>query len=197
MLLGRRGATVDVEQTTRDRRASSNRRDDLMVMVAAAVGAAVKWFGSKRRDADDHVQGDNPIVRAMFKAVNDGEIDDLKKLIDDNCTIWINSEQLSRNDGALTGGPDLWADALSEARTAHPDVHWELYDELTGKDEGKHKIAIRFVSKTTVDGVKDEFEVACVGIVENEKLIEWHQVADQETYDRRRADTGEDAVGRS
>lgn len=166
-----------------------------MVMVAAAIGAAVKWFGSKRGDADDDVQGDDPIVRAIFKAANEGEIDDLSKLIDEHCTIWVNSEQLARNDGALTEGPDLWDDALSDMRAAHPDVHWELYDELTGKDEGKHKIAIRFVSTITVDGVKDEFEVACVGIVEDEKLVEWHQVADQQTYDRRRADTGEDAVG--
>lgn len=166
-----------------------------MVMIAAAVGAAVKWFGNKRGDADDDVQGDDPIVRAMFKAVNDGEIDDLKKLIDDNCTIWVNSEQLTRNDGALTEGPDLWDDGISDIRTAHPDVHWELYDELTGKDEGKQKIAIRFVSTITDNGEKDEFEVACFGIVEDKKLTEWHQVADQDAYNRRRADTGEDAVG--
>ena len=168
-----------------------------MVMIAAAVGAAVKWFGNKRNDADDNVQGDDPIVRAMFKAVNDGEIDDLKKLIDANCTIWVNSVQLARNDGALTEGPDLWDDALNDIRTAHPEVHWELYDELSGKDEGKHKLAIRLVSTITVDGQQEEFEVACFGIVEDKKLIEWHQVADQETYDRRRADTGEAAVRQS
>ena len=166
-----------------------------MVMVAAAVGAAVKWFGNKRDDSDDEVQGDDPIVRALFKAVNEGEIDDLKKLIDDTCTIWVNSEPLTRNDDDLDHGPDLWDDALSDLRTAHPDVHWELYDELTGKDEGKQKITIRFVSTMTVDGDKDEFEVACFGIVKDKKLTEWHQVADMDTYNRRRADTGEDAVG--
>lgn len=168
-----------------------------MVMIAAAVGAAVKWFGSRRDDADDDVQGDDPIVRAMFKAVNDGEIDDLEKLIDDSCTIWVNSEQLARNDGALTHGPDLWNDALSDIRSAHPDVRWELYDELVGKDEGKRKIAIRLVSTITVDGEQDKFEVACFGIVEDKKLIEWHQVADQDAYNRRRVDTGEDAVSES
>ena len=165
-----------------------------MVMIAAAVGAAAKWFGSKRDDAGDDAQGDDPIVKALFKAVNDGEIDGLKKLIDDSCTIWVNSEQLDRNDGELTHGPGLWGDALGDMRTAHPEVHWELYDELTGTDEGKHKIAIRFVSTATVDGAKDEFEVACFGIVEDKKLTEWHQVTDMDTYNRRRGDTGEDAI---
>ena len=166
-----------------------------MVMIAAAVGAAVKWFGSTRDDADDDVQGDDPIVRALFEAVNEGKIDDLKKLIDDGCTIWVNSEQVARNDGSLDHGPDLWDDAISDLRTAHPDVRWELYDELTGKDEGEHKIAIRFVSKVTIDGTQDENEVACFGIVEDKKLTEWHQVTDMENYNQRRADTGEDAVG--
>jgi hypothetical protein len=80
-------------------------------------------------------------------------------------------------------------------RKASPDVRWELYDELTGKDEGKHKIAIRFVSTATIDGDKDELEVACWGVVEDDKLTEWHQTADQQSYDRRRELTGEAALG--
>ena len=166
-----------------------------MVMVAA-VGAAVKWFGNRRSDADDEVQGDDPIVRAMFKAVNEGSIDDFTKLVDDHCTIWVNSEQLARNGNTLIEGPELWDDAFRDLRTAYPDVRWELYDELTGKDEGKQKIAIRYVSTVTVDGDTDEYEVACVGIVENKKLIEWHQVTDLESYNRRRAETGEGTVQR-
>jgi hypothetical protein len=170
------------------------RKDDFMVLVMAA-GAAVKWFGSKRDDAGDDVQGDAPIVRAMLKAVNEGEIDELKKLIDDDCTIYINSEQVARNEEDLDRGPDLWDDALSDLRAADPNVRWELYDELAAKDEGEHKIAIRLVSTITIDGEKDEFEVACFGIVKDKKLTEWHQVADMETYNRRRAYTGEGEVG--
>jgi len=146
------------------------------------------------------VQGDDPIVRAMFKAVNLGKPDDLHGLVDDSCKIYINSEELTRNDGALDQGPDLWDDAVGDIRQAFPDVHWELYDELAGKDEGKHKIAIRFVSNTHVDGDDDdadEFEVACFGIVENKKLTEWHQVADMDAYNRRRAQTGEGAARQS
>jgi hypothetical protein len=44
--------------------------DKIMVMIAAAA----KWFGSKRGDDDEDVQGDDPIVRAMFKAVNLGDL---------------------------------------------------------------------------------------------------------------------------
>lgn len=168
-----------------------------MVMIAAA-GAAVKWFGSRRKGDDDATgQGDNTIVKALFKAANHGEFDDLLALVDDACRISINSEELTRNDGALDRGPELFADALGDMRTGAPDVRWELYDELSGKDDDDHKIAIRFVSSSTVDGAKDELEVACWGVVKNDKLTEWHQTADQESYDLRRKRTGEDAVGSS
>jgi hypothetical protein len=165
-----------------------------MVMVAVAA-AAVKWFGSKRGDDDDDVQGDDPIVQAMFKAVNLGKLDDLEDLVNDDCKMTLNSYELTRNDGQLDRGPKLWADAINDLRQANPEVRWDLYDELTGKDEGKHKIAIRFVSTVTTDGETEQMEVACYGIVEHKKLTEWHQVADTETYDRRRRETGEDAVG--
>lgn len=163
-----------------------------MVLVAGAA-AAVKWFGSRRDDADDEVQGDDPIVQAIFRAVNKGELDDLKKLVDDDCRIYLDAYELSRGD--FDRGPDLWTDAINDLRRTYPDVRWELYDELTGKDEGKDKIAIRFVSKTKIDGKKAEFPVACFGIVEKKKLVEWHQVADVDTYSSRRVETGADAVG--
>ena len=165
-----------------------------MVMIAAVAGA-VKWFGSRRKgDEGATGQGDDPIVKALFKAVNQGDLDDFLALVDDDCRISVNSYEITRN-GKLDRGPKLFADALGDMRTASPDVHWELYDELTGKDEGKHKIAIRFVSTATIDGEKDELEVACWGVVEDDKLTEWHQTADQESYDRRRERTGEDALG--
>ena len=176
---------------------------DVMVMIAAGVGAAVKWFGSKRGDDDDgadgsdgDAQGDDPIVRAMFKAVNEGDLDGLKEHIGDDCRIAVNSTDVAREED-LTNGWDLWADALNDLRDAFPGAHWELYDELTGKDEGKHKIAIRFVSTITVDGQQHDMEVGGFGIVEDEKLTEWHQVADMETYNLRRQQTGEDALGTS
>lgn len=169
-----------------------------MVMIAAGVGAAVKWFGSKRNgdDADDDAQGDDPIVRAMFKAINEGDLDGFKKYVADDCRIAINSIDVAREED-LKDGWDLWADALEDARNAFPGIHWELYDELTGKDEGKQKIAIRFVSTVTVDGEQHDFEIGGFGVVEDDKLTEWHQVGDLETYNKRRQATGEDAVGDS
>jgi limonene-1,2-epoxide hydrolase len=165
-------------------------------MVLIGIGAAaVKWFGSRRGDADDDVQGDDPIVRAMLKAVNEGDLDGFKEHIDDNCRVAINSSDVAREE-ELTSGWDLWADGINDIRAAFPDVHWELYDELTGKDEGKHKIAIRFVSTVTADGEAHDFEVAGFGIVDDKKLTEWHQVADLETYNLRRQQTGEAALER-
>ena len=111
---------------------------------------------------------DDPLVRAIFKAVNTGDLDDLKDLVDKACRIAINSQELTHNDGSLDRGFPLWADAVNDTRDAFPGISWELYDE---------------------------FEVAGFGIVEDKKLTEWHQVADQATYDRWRERTGEDAVG--
>lgn len=166
-----------------------------MVMVAAAAAAA-KWFGSKRKgDGDGDDPGDSPIVRALFKAVNHGELDDLKGLVDKGCRVTLNSYDIVRNDDVLDRGPELFADAVSDMRKANPDVEWELYDELSHTDDGEHKIAVRFVSKSTVDGAMDELEVAAFGIVHDKKLTEWHQVADMDTYNARRQQTGEDAVG--
>lgn len=165
------------------------------MVIIAAVAGAVKWYGSRRKGDEGATEpGDDPIVKALFKAANKGELDDILDLVDDDCRISVNSYELTRN-GTLDRGPKLFADALADMRSASPDVHWELYDELSGKDEGEHKIAIRLVSTSTIDGVKDELEVACWGVVKDDKLTEWHQTANQESYDQRRERTGEDAVG--
>ncbi|MGI9595465.1 MAG: nuclear transport factor 2 family protein [Acidimicrobiales bacterium] len=164
-----------------------------MVLISAAVGAAVKWYGSRRDDDEDDVQGDDPVVRALLRAVNRGELDDLQELVHDDCRIYLNAYELTRGD--LNRGPELWTDAINDLRSAFPDVRWKLYDELAGKDEGKHKIAVRFVSKTNIEGVVTEFPVAAFGVIEKKKLIEWHQVTDVETYNSFRTRTGEERLG--
>ncbi|MGI9601867.1 MAG: hypothetical protein ACR2QE_08275 [Acidimicrobiales bacterium] len=167
------------------------------MVIPLTIGVVVKWFGSRRNDSDDDVQGDHPIVRAMLKSVNTGDFGDITDLIDDECRFYINAEELARegDDNTIDRGPDLWVDAIADTREVYPKVHWELYDELSGEDEGKQKITIRFVSKGEADGETDEFEVAGFGVVEDDKLVEWRQVADMETYNRRRVFTGEDPVG--
>ena len=47
-----------------------------MVLISMAVGlVAKKFFGSRHRDADEDVQGDHPVVRAIFGAMNTGDFD--------------------------------------------------------------------------------------------------------------------------
>ena len=166
-----------------------------MVMIAAAIGMAAKWYGSKRKDAGDDVQGDDPIIRALFKAVNEGSFDDFLALVDDNCRVTLNSRELTREDGTIDRGPAIFADAIADTRRTFPDIRWELYDELGGKDDGKQKLAVRLISTLTIDGRQEQLEVAATGIVKDEKLVEWHQVADYEAYNRRRTMTGEGAIG--
>jgi hypothetical protein len=165
-----------------------------MVMISMAVVAVAKrFFGSERGDEGDDVQGDDPIVQAMFKAVNLGELDDLEDVVHDDCRITLNSYELTWNSGQLDRGPKLWLEVINDLRRVNPDVRWDLYDEIVGKDEGAHKIAVRFVSTVTLDGEVEELEVAGFGIVEHKKLTEWHEVADMETFNRRRQEAGEAA----
>lgn len=167
-----------------------------MVMVVAAFGGIAKWFGSKRGGGDDDAdgQGDDPIVKAIFKAFNTGDLDSLRDHIDKDCRVAINSIEVARDDS--DHGFDLWSKGVNQVRDTFPDVHWELYDELSGKDDDKHKIAVRLVSTVTDDGQEQQFELAAFGVVDDKKLTEWHQVADQATYDWRREQTGADPLGK-
>lgn len=166
-----------------------------MVMIATAIGGLVKWYGSRRKSGDDGAQGpgDNPIVKALFRAVNEGDVEGLREYIHQDCRIAINSLEITR-DNDLDHGFELWADGINDMHASYPDLRWELYDELSGTDDGKSKIAIRLVSRVTVDGELEEFEVGGFGIVDDGKLREWHQTADLETYNQRRRLSGEDDV---
>ena len=83
----------------------------------------------------------------------------------------------------------LMLEAINDLRLNLPDIHWELYDELSGKDQGDDKIAIQFSSRCTMDGAEVDFDIAAFGVVQDKKLIEWRQVADLETYEAHRAAT--------
>ena len=156
-----------------------------MVMISIAVGAvAAKFFGKKRTDADEDVQGDHPIVRAMFRAINTGEDNDLRELLHPDLRLYVNDYPVV--DHVRDHGPMLVLEAFNDLRLNLPDIRWELYDELSGKDEGEQKIAIRFSSQSTLDGVEVDFSIAAFGIVRDEQLIEWRQVADLETFESHR-----------
>lgn len=151
---------------------------------------------SRLKAAAEQAQGpgDSPIVRAMFRAVDEGDPDGLRDHVDEHCRIAINSPEVTR-EGGLDRGFGLWADAINDMRNAYPGISWELHDELSGKDDDKDKIAIRLVSKVDVDGELQEFEVGGFGIVKDDKIVEWHKTADLEAYNRRRQASGEDPVG--
>ena len=159
-----------------------------MALISVAVGAvAAKFFGKKRSDSDEEAQGDHPIVRAIFLAVNTGEDGDLRDLLHPELRLYMNDYPVP--DPVRDHGPMLILEEINDLRLNLPDIHWELYDELSGKDQGDEKIAIRFSSKCTMDGAEIDFSVAGFGVVQDGKLIEWRQVADLETYEAHRAAT--------
>ena len=156
-----------------------------MVMISLAVGAiATKFFGKKRHD-DEGGQGDHPVVRAMFLAVNTGEGGDLRKLLHPDLRVYLNDYPVL--SPGFDHGPMLILDAIDDLRRTLPDVHWELYDELTGEDQGDEKIAIRFSSTYESSSETIAFSVAGFGLVRDDQLIEWRQVADLDTYETHRA----------
>lgn len=156
-----------------------------MVMITIAAGAvAKKFFGTGRKDSDQEVQGDHPIVRAMFQAINTGDDDALRDCLDPELRVYINDYPVT--DHVRDHGPMLLLEAMNDLRLNLPDIRWELYDELSGKDDGAEKIAIRFASKSTLGGAETDFSVAGFGVVQDGSLIEWRQVADLETFEAHR-----------
>ena len=159
-----------------------------MALISVAVGAiAARFFGKKRDDADEDAQGDHPIVRAMFLAVNTGEDGDLRDLLHPELRLYMNDYPVP--DPVRDHGPMLMLEEINDLRLNLPDIHWELYDELSGKDQGDDKIAFRFCSTCMMDGEQVEFSVAAFGVVQDDKLIELRQVGDLEMYEAHRAAT--------
>jgi ketosteroid isomerase-like protein len=158
-----------------------------MVLIATAVGAAFKFFGSDRDDADDDVQGDHPTVRALFRAVNTGDFTELEDVIHEDCEAYANGYRL-KSDSADCG-PELMIATLKTIREELDDYAWELYDELSGKDDGIEKLAIRFVSSATIGGEHHEVEVAGFATIDD-KLAEWREVLDMTLSNERREAAG-------
>ncbi|MEE9177984.1 MAG: nuclear transport factor 2 family protein [Acidimicrobiia bacterium] len=159
-----------------------------MVLITLAVGVAAKFFGSRHRDADDDIQGDHPVVRAIFGAMNTGDFDGLEDLVDEECQNYANGNRLTI--GTVDRGPDLVVGTLRAFLEALPDMRWELYDEVSEKKHRTEKVAIRFVSHATIDGEDRDIEVAVFAIVEDKKLFEWRLVVDMTLYNLHRAAVG-------
>jgi ketosteroid isomerase-like protein len=163
-----------------------------MVLIATAVGAAFKFFGSGRDDQDDDAQGDHPIVRALFGAINTGDFTGVDDVISEECEVYANGYRLE--SASADRGPDLMIETMKAFREELDDCNWKLYDELSGKDDGIEKIAIRFVSSATIDGKHHEVEVAVFARVEDDKLTEWREVLDMTLSNQRREAAGLPAI---
>jgi ketosteroid isomerase-like protein len=165
-----------------------------MVLISMAVGfVATRFFGRDRPDADQDVQGDEPFVQAVFRAINGGEFDRLRDMLDDECEVYANGYRLVTQE--KDRGPDVIVDTLRRYRQKLAKIRWELYDEVTGKDDGVKKTAFRFVSYADIDGEAHETEVAVFAVQEHGKVTEWRQVLDLALANKARAAAGFPLLG--
>ena len=81
-----------------------------MVMISLAAGViAKKFFGKQRSDADDDVQGDHPIVRAIFQAINTGEDADLRDRLHPELRVYLNDYPVTDAVRAMKRDPEYVA----------------------------------------------------------------------------------------
>lgn len=159
-----------------------------MVLIGAAIGAAFKFFGNDRNDAGDDAQGDHPIVRALFRAANSRDFSGVDDIIDADCEFFANGFSLQGE--STPSGPDFAAGTLRTVQAELDDYRWQLFDELSGRDDGVEKIAIRFVATATIDGEDDSVEIAAFATIKDDKIIEWREVLDMTLANRRRKAAG-------
>jgi ketosteroid isomerase-like protein len=160
-----------------------------MVLISMAIGVvAKKFFGSRHRDADEDVQGDHPVVRAIFGAMNTGDFDGFEDIVDEECRVYANGHRVESE--TVDRGPELLVGTMRAFREAFPDIRWELYDEVTEKAHKTEKVAIRFVSHATIEGEERQIEVAVFATVEDKKLFEWREVLDMTVANLHRTAAG-------
>jgi ketosteroid isomerase-like protein len=114
--------------------ASAYPKEGSVVLIATAIGAAFKFFGRNRKDADDDAQGDHPIVRRFFSAVNTGDYSEFAGVIHEDCEAYANGYRLAA--ASVDHGPDLIVATLSSMSEELPDWKAQLFDEVSGKDDG-------------------------------------------------------------
>lgn len=165
-----------------------------MVLISMAIGfVAARFFGKNRHDADQDVQGDDPLVQAVFAAINKGEFDRLRDVLDEECKVYANGYRLTTE--ATDHGPDIIIRTLQRYREELAEIRWELYDEVSGKDNKVDKTAFRFVSYAEVGGEAQETEVAVFAVKEHGRVLEWRQVLDMTIANEARAAAGLPLIG--
>ena len=158
------------------------------VLISLATITAVKFFGSRRGDSDEDVQGEHPVVRMIFQGANTGEFDDVEDLVAGGFKAYANGYEMSSSD--VDQGPALLIEAIDYWRDAVPDVRWELYDEVSQKEHKTEDIAFRFVSGGTIGGEERQIEVAAFAKVVDKQLAEARFVLDMTALNEYRAAVG-------
>ncbi|MGD8684547.1 MAG: hypothetical protein PVG27_11395 [Chloroflexota bacterium] len=156
------------------------------------VGAGLllyKAFGHKRDDADESAQGDHPVTRFMFNAVNTGDFEGVEDIVSDDFRAYADGYPLLMDEADQ--GPVLLKTVFSNLRDALPDVRWELYDEAAQKQPDKSELlALRFVSVQTIAGESREIEIATFARVTDKRLEEWRMVVDLTIFNELRSAAG-------
>ena len=156
------------------------------------IGAGLliyKAFGHKSDDADEDAQGEHPVTRFMFKAMNSGDFEGVEDIAADDLRAFADGYPLLMEEAEK--GPALLEALFTNYREALSDVRWELYDEALQKQPDKSELlALRFVSVQTVDGKPHEIEIAAFGRIEDKKLTEWRMVVDLTVFNELRVAAG-------
>ena len=158
-------------------------------LLIAAAALAMKHFGHKGDDADEDVQGTHPIARFQFKAANTGDLEDAQDLVAEDFRAYANGYAMLNSE--INQGPDLFVELIDYIREAIPDLHWELYDEVAGRQEDKSELVVlRFVAAGTIAGTKRDIEIASFNRVVDKELAEIRFVTDMTVFNEYRAAIG-------
>ena len=156
------------------------------------IGAGLliyKAFGHKNEDADEDAQGEHPVTRFMFKAMNSGDFEGVEDIVADDLRAFADGYPLLMEEAEQ--GPALLEALFTNYREALSDVRWELYDEAFQKQPDKSELlALRFVSVQSVDDQPHEIEIAAFGRIEDKKLTEWRMVVDLTIFNELRVAAG-------
>lgn len=158
-------------------------------LLIAAAAFAIKKFGNKSDDADEDVQGKHPATRFLFRAANAGDYDDVEDAVGEDFQAYANGYAMLAAE--TDRGPALLVDLFDYWRQAIPDERWELYDEVSGKQEDKSElVSLRFVAGGTIDGTVHDIEIAAFIRVVDKKITEMRLVTDLTIFNEYRAAIG-------
>jgi hypothetical protein len=156
------------------------------------IGAGLllyKAFGHKSDDADENAQGEHPVTRFVFNAMNTGDFEGIEDTVADDFKMFADGYPLLMDEADQ--GPALLKTLFSNYRDALSDVRWELYEEAVQKQKDKSELlALRLVSTQTLGGESREIEIAAFARITDKRLEEWRMVVDLTIFNELRSAAG-------